>query len=93
MEVEHKAGASKGLFILKNNGDSIGRMSYSKAGDDKIIIDHTEVEEAFKGQGLGVQMVDAAVKFARDNHISIIPLCPFARSVFDKTPQYGDVLS
>jgi predicted GNAT family acetyltransferase len=32
------------------------------------------------------------VLFARENNIKIIPLCPFAKSVFDKTEEIRDVL-
>lgn len=67
-------------------------MTYSKAGNDTIIIDHTEVSEALKGKGAGKQLVTAAVEYARQNGIKIIPLCPFARSVFEKVREYHDVL-
>ncbi len=32
------------------------------------------------------------VKFARENKIKIIPLCPFAKSVFDRLEEIKDVL-
>jgi uncharacterized protein len=67
-------------------------MTYSKAGADRIIIDHTEVGDELRGQGAGKQMVEKAVAYAREKKISIIPLCPFARSVFDKNPELRDVL-
>jgi hypothetical protein len=37
-------------------------------------------------------MVAQAVTYARENNIKIIPLCPFAKKVFDKTPEFRDVL-
>jgi predicted GNAT family acetyltransferase len=37
-------------------------------------------------------MVAKAVDYARENGIKIIPLCPFAKRVFDKEPGYGDVI-
>lgn len=67
-------------------------MTYSKAGADTIIIDHTEVSEALKGQGAGKRLVTAAVEFAREKNIKIIPLCPFAKSVFEKVKDFQDVL-
>lgn len=73
------------------NNETAGLMSYSKAGDDKIIIDHTEVMPAFNGKGVGKQLVLEAVKWARENNVKIMPLCPFARSVFDKNPDLADV--
>ena len=66
-------------------------MTYSIAGDI-IIIDHTEVDAALSGTGAGKQLVAAAVAWARAEHRRIMPLCPFAKSVFDKTPEFADVL-
>jgi len=68
-------------------------MTYSKAGDTKIIIDHTEVDDSLRGQGAGKTMVMEAVKFAREHEIKILPLCPFAKSVFDKNQDIRDVVS
>jgi hypothetical protein len=67
-------------------------MTYTWAGQDKIIIDHTEVSDKLKGKGAGKQMVMKAVEFAREHHLKIIPLCPFAKSVFEKTAEIRDVI-
>jgi predicted GNAT family acetyltransferase len=68
-------------------------MTYTYAGKDKIIIDHTEVGEKLKGQGAGYALVDAAVVFMREKNIKVIPLCPFAAAVFKKKQDtYKDVL-
>jgi uncharacterized protein len=63
------------------------------AGEKLIIIDHTEVSDSLKGKGAGKQLVSKAVDYARENNIKIIPLCTFAKSVFDKVPDFQDVLS
>ena len=34
----------------------------------------------------------AAVEFARERSIRILPLCPFAKSVFERVPELQDVL-
>ena len=75
-----------------SDGAQAGEMTYTWAGADKFIIDHTEVDDAFSGQGVGKQLVMAAVDFARTKHVKILPLCPFAKSVFDKEPSIEDVL-
>lgn len=67
-------------------------MTFSKAGQSLIIIDHTEVSDVLRGKSAGKQLVAAAVQHARDHGLKILPLCPFAKSVFDKVPEYGDVL-
>ena len=83
---------SKGHFTATEDGIRAGRMTYSWAGNDKFIIDHTEVNPEFKGRGVGKLLVLEAVKFAREKQLTIIPLCPFAKSVFDKTEEIRDVL-
>ncbi|WP_411197825.1 GNAT family N-acetyltransferase [Sphingobacterium thalpophilum] len=55
-------------------------------------MDHTEVSENYTGKGLGRQMLSAAVDFAREKGLKILPLCPFAKSVFDKEADLEDVL-
>ena len=92
MEINHRKEENKGTFIAKENDVKAGEMTYSKAGDTLIIIDHTEVDPAFGGQGVGKKMVLAAVDFARENNIKILPLCPFAKAAFDKDSTIQDVL-
>lgn len=93
MLIKHREIGSNGLFYLEVEGEKLAEMTYSKAGDSLIIIDHTTVSEKLKGQGAGKQLVQAAVSYAREHHIKILPLCPFAKAVFDKTPDYSDVLN
>jgi predicted GNAT family acetyltransferase len=38
-------------------------------------------------------LVKAAVGWARTDNRRLTPLCPFAHSVFEKTPDYRDVLA
>ncbi|HFF4907178.1 TPA: GNAT family N-acetyltransferase, partial [Acinetobacter baumannii] len=45
-----------------------------------------------RGQGVGRQLLDALVAFVREKDVKVIPLCPYAKSVFDKDPSIGDVL-
>ena len=92
MEILQKDYGSKGKFYVIDQGEQKAEMTYSWAGTQRMIIDHTEVNESLKGKSAGKQMVMKAVAFAREKGIKIIPLCPFAKSVFDKTPEIRDVL-
>lgn len=83
---------TKGQFFVSVDGKQEGKMTFVFAGDDKIIIDHTEVNPGNNGKGFGKKMVAEAVKFSREKNITIIPLCPFAKSVFDKNLEFSDVL-
>lgn len=92
MDVKHITTDKKGYFYIEEEGKRVATMAYTFAGEHKFIIEHTEVNSSHEGKGLGRLLVKAAVDFAREKNYKIIPLCPYAKSVFDKTPEYGDVL-
>lgn len=93
MEIQQINDTKKGYFEAIQDGKEAGKMTYTWAGDSKFIIDHTEVSPDFNGKGVGKKLVMAAVEYARINNVKIIPLCPFAKSVFDKVEEIRDVLS
>lgn len=82
---------NKGRFKLEEDGKQAGFMTYTMARDI-MIIDHTEVDPAFEGRGLGKKLVMAGVEHARENNLKIKPLCPFALNVFKRTEAIKDVL-
>ena len=92
MQVQQINDGRKGYFEATEDEKQAGKMTYTWAGDSKFIIDHTEVNEDFSGKGVGKKLLMAAIEYARTNNLKIIPLCPFAKSVFDKTEEIRDVL-
>lgn len=92
MDIKHMTEYGGGYFEASQEGEQMGRITYSNAGSDKFIIDHTEVRSKYEGHGIGTQMVRACVEFAREKNLKIVPLCSFARSVFVKYEEIRDVL-
>jgi predicted GNAT family acetyltransferase len=90
-EIEHERSGHRGAFVVRKDGERLAEMTYTVAGS-RVIIDHTDVDDRLRGTGVGKQLVHAAVKWARAENARLLPLCPFAKSVFDKTPDYADVL-
>jgi predicted GNAT family acetyltransferase len=93
MDIRHEIAGHRGAFFIERDGRRLAEMTFSAAGDTRVIIDHTEVSDELRGTGSGARLLDAAVTWARAEGKKIIPLCPFAKSVFDKTPGYRDVLA
>jgi predicted GNAT family acetyltransferase len=89
--VEREDGASKGRYRLIVDGVE-AEMTYSRAGDGLIIIDHTEVPAALRGRKVGERLVRQAIEDARRDRVAIIPLCPFAKAQIDRRPEWQDVL-
>lgn len=92
MNIEQVNDDKKGWFKAVEAGKEAGLMTYVWAGPGKLIIDHTEVSPDFSGKGVGKELVLAAVAYARESKVKILPLCPFAKSVFDKNADLQDVL-
>jgi predicted GNAT family acetyltransferase len=90
--VQNKNDGKRGAFFIEEDGKEIGLMHYIFSGPGKFIIDHTEVDEAHEGKGLGRILVRAGVDYARENNMKILPYCPYAKKVFAATPEYADVL-
>jgi len=93
MDIQFEQSTSKGAFFMAENNQRLAEMTFSKAGDKLIIIDHTDVSDQLRSQGAGRQLLAAAVAYAREKNIKILPLCPFAKSVFIKTTEFQDVLN
>ena len=92
MEIQQHDDGKKGSFFVMQDHRILAQMTYVWAGTDRIIIDHTAVDDTLRGKSAGKQLVAKAVDFAREKAIKIIPLCPFAKSVFDKVEAFRDVL-
>jgi len=91
-DIAVEESASKGRYVYRDGDGHEAEMTLSKAGAGLIIIDHTEVPAAFRGQGVGLALVSRAVADARAAGKQILPLCPFARAQFDRHPEWNDVL-
>ncbi|ENW93396.1 GNAT family N-acetyltransferase [Acinetobacter sp. NIPH 298] len=92
MNIQQVDDGKHGVFKLVDGDVLAGEMAYTWAGNEMLIIDHTDVSDQFRGKGIGRQLLDALVEFVRERHVKVIPLCPFAKSVFDKDSSIHDVL-
>lgn len=92
MQIIQENGSKVGQFKAMEADKRAGLMTYVWEGEHKIVIDHTEVNPEFKGQGVGEKLVMSAVEFARENNLKILPLCPFAASVFRNNPELRELI-
>ncbi len=92
MEITQENSTKNGLLKAIKNNVIAGEMTYVWAGENKFIIDHTEVSPKFEGKGIGKKLIMAAVEYARANNFKILPLCPFAKALFERTKEIQDVM-
>jgi len=92
MEIKHIENDSRGAFIIRGEDKKrVAEMTYSKAGESGIIIDHTEVDDSLRGQEVGDGLLAEAVKFAREKGFKIYATCPFALAKLQSNDDYADV--
>jgi predicted GNAT family acetyltransferase len=77
--------------VTAEAGERVGVLVMSRIGPNRLIIEHVHTLPGFEGRGVGGGLVAAGVEWARANGQMLMPLCPFARQMFDRHPEYSDV--
>lgn len=78
------------FFLTKETGEVTAKMEYSES-EKILIIASTFVDDALRGQGVGRRLLDEVVNLARSKNKKVLPLCPYALSVFRKDETLADV--
>lgn len=89
--MEIKQGKLK-FYVGDSEEKPLGEITYYHEGDQTIVADHTFVDEALRGQKMARKLVERLVTFARDEHLKIVPVCPYVVRVLNETEAYHDVL-
>ena len=77
-------------ITIEVNGNEIGKITFYEE-NGKLIVDHTYVNPEYRGQNLGIVLVDKVVDYARLKNIKIIPVCPYVEKVLKKDAKYVDI--
>jgi len=92
MNINHHQENKKGSFHYDEKGETLAEMTYSAPKDDRIIIEHTEVDPSLRGKGIGKALIEESVKWARKNNVKVVPECRFAKKILTSSSSYQDVL-
>ena len=87
MEINHIE--NKGFFIFDINGKDIAKLTYRKEGE-KLFFESTVVSAELRGQGIAGKLLEAGVKYARENNLKIVPICSYVVKKFE-SGKYDDV--
>lgn len=92
MNITQEESESKGRLVAVENDQELGEMTYSVAGKDLIIVDHTGIQKEQEGKGIGRALFIHLVEMVRKDGRKVMPLCPFTRMMFEKHRDKWDVL-
>ena len=74
-------------FEIRMDGH-LAKLNY-RVNDGEIDLIHTEVAEELGGRGLGNKLVEAALAYARDNKLKVVPSCSFVSNYLARHPEWN----
>ncbi|PID67430.1 MAG: GNAT family N-acetyltransferase [Fusobacteriales bacterium] len=82
MNIIHDEG--KGFYIYGETKKILAELNYKKV-NDVLIVDHTEVSEDLKGQGIAGKLFSELIKYVRENNYKIDPVCSYIEKKMQKS--------
>jgi predicted GNAT family acetyltransferase len=73
------------------DGRLAGSSFYHDRGDVRSF-NHTEIDPAYEGRGLGSRLIRGALDDTRARGLSVLPFCPFVHAFIARHPDYLDLV-
>lgn len=71
-------------------GEQLAKVQYI-LGSSEIIFTHTEVPEAFEGQGIAGKIAKVALDYAKNSGMRVRPMCPYIAAYIKRHPEYQSI--
>jgi len=72
-------------------GGKMAFLTYRRAAREIALL-HAETPEEMEGRGLGSKVARAALEFAREHGLKVVPQCPFVAWYIREHPEYADLV-
>ena len=66
--------------------DRVAGFSEYRLREGRITFTHTEVDDAYEGQGIGSELASSVLDAARDAGLAVYPSCPFIAEYIRRHP-------
>lgn len=74
-------------------GDELAGVLTFERTESGLDLQHTVVEEAFRGKGVGERLAVTALESARDRGERVIPSCPYLSRYISEHPEHADLVA
>jgi predicted GNAT family acetyltransferase len=88
---EIKRGKDR-FYIGESETNNIAKITWVKGGENIIIVNHTFVDPALRGQSIAAKLLAKVVEMAREENLKIVPTCSYAVVKLTRNDEYADVL-
>ena len=82
---------AKQRYEILVSGKRAGLTAYRDRGQQRVFF-HTEVDDAFAGQGLAAQLVQEALTDVRGSGKRIVPVCPYVAKFLYKHDEFAGII-
>jgi uncharacterized protein len=89
--VNDSTRVTRSRFEIEQDGQ-VSYLEFETDGRGWMTIWHTEVAEALRGKGLGLELVTRAFQYAKDNALKVDLVCPLANHLVEKHPELRALL-
>lgn len=90
MDTEVRQRADR--FEILVGGEVAGFTQLLDDGAGRRIFFHTEVRQAYAGQGLGGRLVEAALRRSREEGLRVVAVCPYVAAYLRRHPEHADLV-
>ena len=91
-DVEIRNNKAENRYEALVEGVVAGFSAYQLT-DLLVVFTHTEVDDAYEGQGVGSALARGALDDVRkEGSRKVLPLCPFIKAWIEKHPDYADLV-
>ncbi|MPV36436.1 GNAT family N-acetyltransferase [Georgenia subflava] len=80
-----------GRYEIAADGKVVGVALYLDDGGRRIFF-HTEVADAYEGQGLAGKLVRQALEETRTQGLRVVPVCPYVKGYVERHHEYDDIV-
>lgn len=91
VDIDLKITGDQGRYSAKIAGGPEAEMTFRRLNPTTIVIDHTLVPDAYRGQGIAAQLVQRGIDDARKNGDKIVPECSYVAAQFKRHPEWADL--
>lgn len=90
-DVEVRDNPAQNRFDLLVDG-TVGGFAAYHVRDGRVIITHSEVDPAHRGEGLGSELAVGTLDQLRDRGATVVTMCPFFHRYVSQHHDWDDIL-